>query len=281
MHPGGMPQDPSALPDLDAYFRRIGYTGSREPSLATLNGILESHIRSIPFENLSVLLGETIALDVLSLERKLVHGRRGGYCFEQNGYLEAVLQALGFKVTPLSARVRIQQPREAVPPRTHLFLRVDLDGVPWMADVGIGGLSPGWALRLEEEGEQETPWETRRLARVGRHWFHQARLGMEWADLTEFSGDEMPQIDREVGNWWTSTSAESKFRKNLAVAVAGKAGQRRAISNNEFVVRRGVDVLERRVMGSNAELISLLEEQFGIHIPESSAITAANLAWTA
>lgn len=70
--------------DLDAYFARIGYRGPREPTRATLNAIVFAHVGTIPFENLDVLLGRPIELEPEALMDKLVHARRGGYCFEQN-----------------------------------------------------------------------------------------------------------------------------------------------------------------------------------------------------
>ncbi|HEX5121746.1 MAG TPA: arylamine N-acetyltransferase, partial [Rhodanobacteraceae bacterium] len=91
--------------DLDAYLARIGWTGGREPTFATLAGILRAHVRTIPFENLDVLLGRAIDLDLRALQRKLVHARRGGYCFEHATLFAAVLEALGFAPLRHSARV--------------------------------------------------------------------------------------------------------------------------------------------------------------------------------
>src|ERR1700704_2407859 len=107
--------------DLDAYFARIGYTGPRTPTLEVLQAITAAHTRSIPFENLDVLMGVPIHLEVDALFQKLVHGRRGGYCFEQNGLLFHVLGELGFHAVLLSARVRLLRPRDFIPPRTHVF----------------------------------------------------------------------------------------------------------------------------------------------------------------
>ena len=91
---------------LNAYFERVGYAGSRTPSLDTLVALHVAHATAIPFENLDILLGRAIRLDLQSLQRKLVADRRGGYCFEQNLLFGSVLEALGFDVTMLSARVR-------------------------------------------------------------------------------------------------------------------------------------------------------------------------------
>src|SRR4029077_3297684 len=117
--------------DVDAYFARTGYAGPVAPTLPVLNGIVRAHAQAIPFENLDVLLGRPIGLSTDALQRKLVARRRGGYCFEQNGFLLEVLAAIGFEVTPLSARVRFERPPGVIPPRTHLFVRVEIDEQSW------------------------------------------------------------------------------------------------------------------------------------------------------
>lgn len=85
--------------DLDAYFQRIGWSGGRDPTLATLSGLLEAHTAHVPFENLDVLLGRGVRLDLDSLQAKIVGARRGGYCFEHATLFAAVLEAVGFDVT--------------------------------------------------------------------------------------------------------------------------------------------------------------------------------------
>jgi len=265
--------------DLDAYFARIGYMGPRTPTLATLNAIAAGHTSAIPFENLDVLLGQTPKLDSASLERQLVQNRRGGYCFQQNGLLLEVLSALGFKVTPLCARVRLKQPREFTPPRTHLFVKVDLAGEPWMIDCGIGGFSLTAAIRMAEEVEQSTPHETRRIVREGARLFHQVRLNGRWEDIYEFSGEEMPLIDREMGNWWTSTHPESSFRQRLTVARAGLDGTRRSIQDREFTWRRGADILERRDIGTPGELLDILARHFDLHFPAGTRFGPPGSPW--
>ena len=89
--------------DLDSYFKRIGYSGSRSPTLETLRALQARHPLAIAFENLDTLSGRPVRLDVGSLERKLVQSRRGGYCFEQNLLFKHVLGALGFTATALAA----------------------------------------------------------------------------------------------------------------------------------------------------------------------------------
>jgi len=96
--------------DIDGYCARIGYTGPREPTLATLRAIIAGHTAAIPFENLDVVTKRPIHLDLRSLQDKLVHQRRGGYCYEHNLLLMNVLLALGFCAGCLAARVHRSRP---------------------------------------------------------------------------------------------------------------------------------------------------------------------------
>lgn len=267
-------------PDLDAYFARIGYTGPRTPTLPVLHAITAHHAMAIPFENLDVLLGRPISLELPALEAKLVHARRGGYCFEQNGLLLAVLAALGFTVAPLSARVRWQRPRDFTPPRTHLFIRAELDGESWLTDCGFGSLSLTSAVRLDLGGaELPTPHEPRRLVREDGRCFQQVRLGETWHDLYEFTLEEMPPIDRELANWFTSTHPQSHFKNRLIAARAAPEGVRRSLLNREFTVRRGEQILERRELGSPEELLAVLAEHFGLHFPSGTRFGGPGADW--
>jgi len=150
--------------DLDAYLRRGGYSGARDPTAAVLEALHRAHAAAIPFENLDILLGRPIRLDLESLQEKLVRSRRGGYCFEQNLLFASVLEALGFRVTRLAARVRYRT--SLILPRTHMTLLVDVEGAGRLADVGFGAeglLAPvpfggaearqgAWTYRIAEEG---------------------------------------------------------------------------------------------------------------------------------
>ncbi len=264
---------------LQAYFQRIGYRGPRLPELATLNGIIAAHVQTIPFENLDVLLGRPMSLEPQALLQKLVHHRRGGYCFEQNGLLLEVLRMLDFDVVPLSARVRLQRPRDFTPPRTHMFLQVTIDGEPWLADVGVGGLSPTAALAMNSPLPQATPHEPRRLLREGQLTFHQVELGGDWQDVYEFTHEQMPRIDREVAHWFTATSPASHFRNRLLVARAGPNGTRHTILNREYSERAASGHATKQMIASPDELLRVLDEKFGLMFPPGTQFPCEGLAW--
>ncbi len=252
--------------DLDAYFRRIRYDGPRKATLQVLHDVVHAHVLTIPFENLDVLLGRSINLDAASLQKKLVLDRRGGYCFEQNGLLLLVLEAMGFEVAPLSARVKVGYPRGEITPRTHLVVRIKLEGQSYLADVGVGGLSPTAALKLELDVHQETPHETRRIVRDGDLYFHQALLGGQWEDVYQLTLEQMPLIDREVANWYTSTNPKSRFKNILMVAKAAPDGVRLTMLNDEFSVRDASGKATKTPIRNQSEMLDLLAEHFEVQL---------------
>ena len=88
----------------DAYLDRIGAT-REPPSAAALAALMGRHLTTVPFENLSIHLGERISLDEAALVDKIVARRRGGFCYELNGAFALLLRHLGYEVTMLAARV--------------------------------------------------------------------------------------------------------------------------------------------------------------------------------
>lgn len=265
--------------DLDQYFTRIGYHGPRTPRLATLDALTHAHTHRIPFENLDVLLGRPIELATDAIFDKLVRRGRGGYCFEQNGLFLAVLRELGFDAKPLSARVRIDKPRDVTPARTHVFVRVEIAGQSFVTDVGVGALSLTRSLRLHEEGAQETPHETRRIVREDGRYFHQAKLGDVWSDVCEFTLEEMPLIDREVANHFTATHPRSHFKDRLIVARADEDGARIILVNDTLKVRARDGRAQVTALTSPSALLAALSERFGLTFPPETRFGGPGAAW--
>jgi N-hydroxyarylamine O-acetyltransferase len=208
-------QPASAIPDIAAYCRRIGYTGELQPNSSTLSALHRAHVGAIPFENIDALLGRPILLDSASLQAKLVIARRGGYCFEQNLLFKDVLERLGFKVTGLSARVRGagEFPLRA---RTHMALLVEAEGKTFFADVGFGGTGLIDPLPFVADREFELPIVNFRFKENGGLWVLQAsQLRAEWVDLFAFTLEPQERIDYEVASWCTSTFPSSVFRHSL------------------------------------------------------------------
>lgn len=256
-----------ATTDLAAYFARIGYTGSNEPTLAVLRELHARHPARIAFEGLDPFLGRPVEIDPAAVRAKLVHGRRGGYCHEHNGLFHDVLAALGFSVTALGARVVWMTPgRQA--PVTHRLTLVDLAGEGrFIADVGFGGQSPTAPLRLEPGLEQETPHGAYRLARDGEVYETRMRLGADrWEPMYRFTLAPQSQADFEVANWFTSTHPRGRFTRNLVAARV--VGDTRVNLLNASLAVRGRDgTVEQRTLMDAEDLRDVLEGVMELDLP--------------
>jgi N-hydroxyarylamine O-acetyltransferase len=261
--------------DLDAYLRRIGYTGARAPTLETLRAVHFRHTETLPFENLDPFLRRPVHLDAESLQRKMVRDGRGGYCYEQNLLLMHALNALGFGAKGLAARVLWNAAViNYTPPRTHMLLLLDVDGKPHIVDAGFGVMTLTGPLRLEADVEQPTPHEPYRLKRAGEEYLLEAKMRDAWKPLYRFSLQEQPLPDIEIYSWYVSNHPESRFVTGLMAARAA-ADCRYTLLNNEFAAHRLKGASERRVLASAAELRDALTGPLRVKLPEGPEVDAA------
>lgn len=266
---------PSEL-DLDAYLARIGLPAAGAPTLMLLRTIVAAHAATIPFENLDIILGRPIRLDIGSIQAKLVHARRGGYCFEQNTLLRAALERLGFTVTSLMARVVLGATADAITPRTHMLLQVDLPDGACLADVGFGNLTPTAPLMLARDQPQPTGHEDYRLRSLDNETLLQARVGTEWRNVYRFSGLPSHPVDHEVGNWFTSTKPAGLFTSNVIAARPGTRC-RKTLLNGTVTIRDPDNRPERLILKTETALRDALHDHFGLDLDagELAAVHAA------
>lgn len=262
--------------DLDAYFHRIGYKGARSPTLETLRALHRLHPEAIPFENLDPLLKRPVLLDAATLERKLVREGRGGYCYEHNLLFRDVLKSLGFSVVGLAARVLWNAPEGAVTPCTHMLLRVEIDGAPYVGDVGFGGQVMTGPLRLEADGEQATPHEPFRLVRAGSDdvFVMQSKIRDAWVSLYRFDLQEQFAPDYEVASWYVSTHPQSIFVNNL-LAARTTSDRRYALRNNELAVHHLNGGTDKRTLTDAAEIRETLQTAIGLTLPDAPGLDDA------
>lgn len=259
--------------DLDAYFARIGYGGPRDATLQVLRDLHRLHPAAIAFENLSPLMGEPPSLALPDLEAKLVRGGRGGYCYEQNILFWSALEALGFAVQGLAARVRWGMPDDMPPrPRSHMALLVRLPEGQFLADVGFGGVVMTGPLRLDLDTAQETPHERFRLTAAAdasidlQIELGQAEPGGNWRTLYRFDLVPHLRVDYEPLNWFTAAHPSSPFPTHLMAARA-QPHRRLALSDARFTIRERDQPAVERTLGSLDALANVLTEAFGLTLP--------------
>lgn len=260
--------EPHDALDLAAYCARIGHAEALSPTLDALRRLQARHMSAIPFENLDILLGRGIDLSPDVVEAKLITARRGGYCFEQNGLFKRVLEAIGFRVEGLLARVRWMVPDAAPPtPRSHMVLRVVIGGRPWLVDVGFGGNTPSALLAMDTQEPQPTGHETYRVVPSEEGLLLQALIGHAWSPLYDLSLQPQLAVDYEQPNWYTATHPGSHFRHQLSVARTTPEA-RYVLRNSRLTVREYTGEQSQRELGMD-ELMQTLHDTFGLPVEES------------
>ena len=266
-----------SVTSLDRYLQRICYFGARDASLTVLEALHRLHPQAIPFENLDPFLGLPVRLDAAAVEEKMVAGRRGGYCYEQNLLFMRMLKILGFEVTGLAARVMWGHAESAVTRRSHMLLRVELAGRTMLADVGFGGLTQTAPLVLEPGLSQSTPHEDFRIVEAGGLFQVEALVAAKWRPLYRFDLSEHLEADYEIANYFMSTHPTSPFRSSLMLARA-LPDARLAFHDGRLSVHRLRGGTEQRNLLTPGEVTDALEGLFSISIGDRGGLESAVLA---
>ncbi|MFE0862951.1 arylamine N-acetyltransferase family protein [Streptomyces rochei] len=268
--------------DLDAYLGRIGWDGERRPDAGTLRGIHLAHLRAVAFENLDPLGGTAPSLDLADLMAKLVHGRRrGGYCYEHNTLFAAALEALGFRVTRLAARVVVGADRFEDRPRSHMALLVEVPGDPrpHLADVGFGAIgSLLEPVPLLVDTEFHDAGRRHRLV----HGPHRGPLEMwvlesyedrgeraegGWVAQYAFTLEPFEPSDYEMINWHVATNPRSPFSRRLYAQRLVPAGHL-LLDGDRVVETRDDGTVTERKLADEAEVRRVLSADLGLDVPE-------------
>jgi len=253
--------------DIQAYLDRIGYRGPLTPTAETLRALQVAHLQTVPFENLSIHARQPIVLDDESLFDKVVARRRGGFCYELNGIFAALLRALGFQVTMLSAAVA-RADGTFGPDFDHMALLVTLEE-RWLADVGFGD-SFRDPLRLDERGEQPEGTRTFRIDEDGGSLTHHLLLLRRdsseepWQPQYRFTLQLHEFPDYAGMCHFHQTSPESHFTRQTLCSLATPEG-RVTLSGMKLITTRGSERQEQ-VLASEEERAALLREMFGVMV---------------
>jgi N-hydroxyarylamine O-acetyltransferase len=246
--------------DIKAYLERIDYTGPSVVSAEVLKLLQVAHLRTVPFENLSIHCGEPILLNDEALFEKIVRRRRGGFCYELNGLFAALLRGLGFEVTLLSAQVANG---EGVfgPDFDHMTLLVKLSE-NWLVDVGFGDsfLEP---LLIDTTGAQTQGNRAYRIVRQGEKLSLEQRMnGDEWRSQYRFTTQAFQYPDYLAMCDYHQTSEQSHFTQ---ARICSRATPKGRISLSELrFIETGGGKKQERLLPNQEEYARTLREHFGI-----------------
>lgn len=254
-----------SLPDPKAYLRRIHFAADTVNNTETLNELVFSHLKTVPFENLDVLTAEKeLPLGIEALFDKIVIRRRGGFCFELNALFLSLLKALSLDCWSVMARVVWN--KTFLPPHSHRANIVRMDGHLWLCDVGYGGPAPAGIVCLDTTEVQPIRGTNFRAeitdgtATVYRE--HNGTFG----PLLTFGLKPNDPVDFIPLSFHQTLSPTSFFRKQKVISVHTDTGNK-VIDGDTFRIREN-GVITKEMELSTPELFSsVLEKEFGIILP--------------
>lgn len=264
--------------DVQKYLARICCSAPCPPTLDTLRHVHRNHLMAVPFENLTIHIGEQVRLELPLLYEKIVLMRRGGFCFENNGLFSWLLSQLGFEVTILSAQVKNRFTGAYGPPFDHFIMMVKLDGHKWLCDVGFGS---GFQLplSLETDSPQVQSHGVYRLRSQGDFIFMEMKSETEvlesaeecWLEQYKFTLEPRERDDfRAMCDYHQSSVSSIFFCKSLCSLLLPTG--RITIMGRRLIITTLTSVDGHQAMKtttdlSDEEITELLREKFGIVLP--------------
>lgn len=247
---------------INGFLSRIGLAGvNTECTLELLSRIQEACVLNIPYENLSILRGESLPTDADALYDKIVTRGRGGYCFELNAFLHAMLAEMGFECK--SCFARFLRGESEIPFRRHRIVIVTLDGEDYVLDIGVGQIAPRFPIKLEENTMQEQNGEVYRFkkdAELG--WVLWDLHKGEWRRYISFTTEKQYEIDFHTTSFWCEKHPNSPFNKAEMIAIKTQSG-RKTVNGNEYKIFEGDTCIHCEEMSSERKK-EILFEVFGL-----------------
>ncbi len=216
--------------DKNAYLTRIGYQGDTKPTLENLIALHRHQAFGIPFDNFDVRLRGDVSLDKEYIFDKLVYQGRGGYCYEMNGLFADALQYFGYQVQYLTSRPMLGYFEKR--PKTHMILKVDIEGESYICDHGFTGMSLIEPLKLEDGVEAEQYGFAFKMLTVGDDLYQlQSKQGGNWVSLFEFDLQEQLYIDFTVPNFFNVSSPDSICTRKIIASIYTPNGRIHMLDN--------------------------------------------------
>jgi len=249
-----------------AYLGALGLD-RRQPDMAFLTELTSRHLADFSFSSVGPMLGNDLPLDIEAVFRRIVVDRRGGYCFEQNGLMQAVLAELGYATTLCLARVIHNQ--DTHPGLTHRITLVEIDGQQYVADVGFGATGPRFPVGMAGEEVREG-FRVFRIAEGRPGEYHmQIRKDGSYFSLYRFELHRYGQADCEVGHFYSHRHPAANFVNHLVVSRI-LADEIRSLRNRDYRVITA-DGERVQTVADAAQLAEMLSDCFGIAIDDTEA----------
>ena len=249
---------------LQQYFDRIGFQKSGKADIATITDMMRCQLFTVPFENLDVQAKKVVSLIPEEIVRKILHKRRGGYCYEVNGLFAMALQAMGIPYQFVAARPMFYPVKR---PKTHMALVLTLDGIRWLCDLGFGSYGIRAPMRLDLLDVQvKQDSDTFMLTMSDSHeYVLKAMVDGEWVNQYAFDLSRHEWIDFVPANYLNSTHPDAVFVQKLLIVLHDQAGRKILFGDTLKIVKNG-QTEQRTILPDDR--ISMLSREFDLDSTE-------------
>ncbi|BCE03711.1 arylamine N-acetyltransferase family protein [Marinicellulosiphila megalodicopiae] len=256
---------------LQNYLNDLSIQKPKELSLNFVASLQNNHQAQYSFNNLAVVLGETISLNTLEISKKIVTNGLGGYCFEHNKLTYDLLQTLGYSVHLKLARVLNNQDKQVA--RTHRITLMDFANKTYLIDTGFGAYSPNAPVLLQENIDQAIGSEIYRIIKMVNtktsvvEYDLQIIKDNQFYTLYRFDLAHYNEADCDAGHFFSHKYPEAGFVNNLVISLKNN-NQVIAIKNQYFLTR--VNKEEKATLISDSPTLhSLLTHNFSLTIDKA------------
>jgi N-hydroxyarylamine O-acetyltransferase len=273
------------------YLHRLGTDDPGRPSAEALFAIHRAQTERVAYETIDIFLGRPQGINPAESIERIIRGR-GGYCFNLNGALATLLEALGYDVRWHVGAVHSAgsdpSPGEY---RNHLAVTVELDGETWMIDAGLGDAHhEPMPLRPGDHRQGPFTFGLAPIPRVPCGWrfTHDPALNHSWSEM-DFTLGRAHWTDFTARHAELSTDPGSPF---VRVSQLHRRDERGADSLIGCVLQRveAVDNRTERALTTRADWFGAAADVFGLRLDDLTAddrdrlwqrLHASHQAWLA
>jgi len=240
------------------YFKKLNIE-PKEPSLELVKELQKKHLATFSFNNIAVIQGKEVSLDIEDIVEKIVTKNLGGYCFEHNSLMYEVLKSLGFNVRILLAKVLNNRDIEV--PRTHRVTLLEWEDEQYLVDVGFGAMCPQVVLNINSQELKEGY----KIVPAHNNSYELAYLKEEgYFTLYSFDLVTYTEADCAMGNFYSSHHPSAIFVNNFVIAL--RLLDVTLSFRNGVYYRIGKDKIEVFEIESVEALHKMINEEFKISL---------------
>ncbi len=246
---------------LEEYLEKLQIK-KEEPSLEYLQTLQKAHLAHFSFNNIAVLLGKEISLDISDIAQKIIHDGLGGYCFEHNKLFYEILKEMGFEVRFVVGKVQNSN-KEIDVPKTHRITIVTFDAEEYLVDVGFGYVCPNNPLAIHSDKEDGSY----KITKLDEETFA-LKLLLTKGDLTlyKFNLHRYSEADCLMGNFYSSNYKCALFVNNFVLSLIQKDKTLSLRNGTYHKIYKDQEKITK--IETEEELFTTLQNDFSITLKE-------------